>query len=100
MDHIFPIASYKDTENKMKKLMNYTNLQVLTPGENLDKRAKLPTKAMASKVDPSCWPDGITWDMLPDIYPGWATPLRMHAPSSEGAGSSADHAAMGSSSSD
>ena len=38
---------------------------------------KLPTKAMAAKVDPACWPDGITMDMLPDIYPGWRTPLRM-----------------------
>ena len=34
---------------------------------------------MAAKVDPACWPDVITMDMLPDIYPGWATPLRMHA---------------------
>ena len=24
------------------------------------KEDKLPTKAMAAKVDPACWPDGIT----------------------------------------
>lgn len=30
-------------------------------------------------VERWCWPDGVTEDMLPDIYPGWATPLRMEA---------------------
>ena len=49
----------------------------LLTSENKVKCNKLPTKAMAAKVTRSCWPDGITMDMLPDIYPGWRTPLRM-----------------------
>ena len=57
--------------------MHYSNLQLLTAEENAFKRGRLPTKAMAARVDRSCWPDGITEDMLPDIYPGWRTPLRM-----------------------
>ena len=76
VDHIFPIASY-DVTRQQAKYMNYTNTQLLARDENRDKSDKLPTKAMAAKVDPSCWPDGVTMDMLPDIYPGWATPLRM-----------------------
>ena len=59
------------------KVMNITNLQPLTKEENRQKWDKLPTKAMAAKVDRSCWPDGVTEDMLPDKYDGWATPLRM-----------------------
>lgn len=76
VDHIFPIASY-DVSYQQAKYMNYTNTQLLARDENRDKSDKLPTKAMAAKVDPACWPDGVTMDMLPDIYPGWATPLRM-----------------------
>lgn len=34
---------------------------------------------MAARVERWAWPPGITEDMLPDIYDGWATPLRMHA---------------------
>ena len=91
LDHIFPMIAYDaqqpSTHNKM---CNYTNLQLLTPSENNCKSAKLPTKAMAAKVDPACWPDGVTMDMLPDIYPGWATPLRMHVGGSGGASCSTD----------
>ena len=57
--------------------MSVSNTQLLAMQENRSKSNKLPTKAMAAKVDPACWPDGITMDMLPDIYPGWRTPLRM-----------------------
>ena len=78
IDHIFPMSIYKlENETQQRRCMHYTNLQPLTLSENRNKSAKLPTKAMAAKVDRSCWPDGITEDMLPDIYPGWATPLRM-----------------------
>ena len=88
LDHIFPLTRYSlHEENKM---MHYSNLQLLLGKENQRKSKKLPTKAMAAKVDPACWPDGITMDMLPDIYPGWATPLRMHASGSDGAGCSTD----------
>lgn len=103
-DHIFPLSRYRIQEKEQQaKAMHYTNMQPLTKLENELKQDKLPTKAMAAKVHPDCWPDGITMDMLPDIYPGWATPLRMHADgeeegqaasSSSGAGSSADHARM------
>ena len=84
VDHIFPVHGAADQE----KMMHYSNLQLLTSNENEHKRDRLPTKSMAAKVDPKCWPDGITMDMLPDIYPGWATPLRMH--SSGGASCSTD----------
>ncbi len=62
-----------------KRAMHFSNLQPLTADENGDKSDKLPTKAMAAKVERWAWPPGITEDMLPDIYDGWATPLRMRA---------------------
>lgn len=77
-DHVFPMSGY-DLSSKANQLrcMHHTNFQPLTITENRSKRAKLPTKAMAARVNRKCWPDGITMDMLPDIYPGWRTPLRM-----------------------
>lgn len=78
-DHIFALASFDiQLASHQARAMHWSNLQLLTQQENKDKSDKLPTKAMAAKVDPACWPDGVTMDMLPDIYPGWATPLRMH----------------------
>ena len=99
---------YRIQEQKQQeKAMNFTNMQPLTKYENEIKLNKLPTKAMAAKVNPDCWPDGITIDMLPDIYPGWATPLRMsleeeedeegeetRAGAASGVGSSMKHALM------
>ena len=76
-DHIFPLAKYKNTKDKEKKMLHFSNLQPLPGNANLDKRDKLPTKAMAARVERWAWPDGVTEDMLPDIYPGWSTPLRM-----------------------
>ena len=77
-DHIFPMSGYDlSSKANQMKCMHYTNLQPLKITENRTKRAKLPTKAMAARVNRDCWPDSITEDMLPDIYPGWATPLRM-----------------------
>ena len=78
IDHIFAMSLYnfKDSAQQFKA-MHYTNLQPLLCNENREKTNWLPTKAMAAKVDRSCWPDGVTEDMLPDIYPGWRTPLRM-----------------------
>ena len=78
MDHIFPLAKYAIAAlGQQAKAMHYSNLQPLTKKENLDKSDKLPTKAMAAKVERWAWPDGVTEDMLPDIYPGWSTALRM-----------------------
>ena len=80
IDHIFPLSMWKEMNLKeQKQAMNYQNLQMLLSAENLDKHNRLPTKAMAAKVPKELWPDGITEDMLPDIYDGWATPLRMNA---------------------
>jgi hypothetical protein len=78
IDHIFALALY-DLSNpqNVARVMHWSNLQLLTRVENQWKTDKLPTKAMAAKVDRSCWPDGVTEDMLPDVYPGWSTPLRM-----------------------
>ena len=78
IDHIFPLESYSFDGGVIDpRCMHYSNMQPLPPFDNGSKLDKLPTKAMSAKVDPTCWPDGITMDMLPDIYPGWATPLRM-----------------------
>jgi hypothetical protein len=85
IDHIFPFKLFNlSNRTDTSKVMHFTNLQVLTHKENQWKSDKLPTKAMAAKVNPDCWPDGITMDMLPDIYPGWATPLRMHLEEEDG----------------
>jgi len=78
IDHIFPCDRYDfNVEGQQKKGFNYRNMQPLTPRENRQKWNKLPTKAMAAKVPRELWPDGVTEDMLPDIYPDWRTPLRM-----------------------
>jgi 5-methylcytosine-specific restriction endonuclease McrA len=78
IDHIFPCDCYDfNIEGQQKKGFNYKNMQPLSPRENRQKWNKLPTKAMAAKVPRELWPDDITEDMLPDIYPGWTTPLRM-----------------------
>ena len=77
-DHIFPLSIYNiATEGAQFMAMHFSNLQPLTGMENKDKSDKLPTKAMAAKVEQWAWPPGVTEDMLPDIYDGWATPLRM-----------------------
>ena len=91
IDHVFPIASYSiGIPGQQACAMHVTNLQPLTATENRQKSSKLPTKAMAAKVDRDKWPPGVTEDMLPEIYPGWATPLRMHAAPTPGASSSTD----------
>lgn len=78
IDHIFPMSMYNLKHLKeQKRCMNFSNLQPLSHKENFDKLDKLPTKAMASKVEAWAWPPGVTEDMLPDIYDCWATPLRM-----------------------
>ncbi len=79
-DHIFPFAMYDVSKaDQQRRVSNFSNVQPLTEAENLYKSDKLPTKAMAAKVARWAWPDGVTEDMLPDIYDGWATPLRMRA---------------------
>lgn len=78
IDHVFPLEAYDHSSGIIdERCMHWSNMQPLPPADNGSKLDKLPTKAMAAKVDPSCWPDGVTMDMLPDIYPGWSTPLRM-----------------------
>lgn len=78
MDHVFPLMLYDVRDaSSQRRAMNWTNVQPLTKHENRNKSDKLPTKAMAAKVDRDKWPSGVTEDMLPDIYPGWTTPLRM-----------------------
>lgn len=78
LDHIFPCVLYNpEVSGWQRKCFHYSNIQPLSAKENRNKYVKLPTKAMAAKVDRDKWPPGITEDMLPDIYPGWSTPLRM-----------------------
>lgn len=77
-DHIFPLSGYDIREDTSQLMaMHFSNLQPLTRVENKLKSDFLPTKAMAAKVERWAWPPGITEDMLPDIYEGWSTPLRM-----------------------
>lgn len=76
-DHIFPLSRY-DAATEQHKMTRWENLQMLTFEENDEKNDKLPTKAMASNVPKHLWPDGVTYDMLPDIYPGWATAQNKH----------------------
>lgn len=79
LDHVFPMTSFTLAEDdQRKKANNVNNMQMLTPAENQSKSCRLPTKAMAARVPKELWPPGITEDTLPDIYDGWATPLRMH----------------------
>lgn len=78
IDHIFALMQHDMTTiDGQKKAMHWSNLQPLTSTENQSKSDKLPTKAMAAKVERWAWPTGITEADLPDIYPGWSTPLRM-----------------------
>lgn len=77
IDHIFPLARY-DAAIEKHKMTNWHNLQPLTRMENSDKRDQLPTKAMATKVPREFWPNGVTEDMLPNIYKGWKTSLNMN----------------------
>jgi len=78
VDHVFPMHAYDVCDmEQQKQMMHFSNLQPLSETENSNKSAKLPTKAMAAKVERWAWPPGVTEDMLPDIYDGWATPLRM-----------------------
>lgn len=78
IDHIFPLARHlMDTMESQKQASHFSNLQPLTEAENLSKMDKLPTKAMAAKVERWAWPPGVTEDMLPEVYEGWSTPLRM-----------------------
>ena len=91
VDHIFPFDLYDlEFEEHQRRVMHWSNTQPLTQQENSFKSNRLPTKAMAAKVHPSCWPEGVTMDDLPECYDGWATPLRMFNTNSHGAGSSSD----------
>ena len=78
VDHVFPLVLFDMTKPPQQRMScHWSNLQPLTAAENGWKSDKLPTKAMAAKVERWAWPPGVTEDMLPDIYDGWATPLRM-----------------------
>jgi hypothetical protein len=77
IDHIFPITAY-NAANDQSKFMHYTNLQILTAEENISKGSKLPTKDMATKVDMDRWPDGVTYDSLPEKYDNWHSSQKMH----------------------
>ena len=77
VDHIFPFALYGSSH--LSRVMHFSNLQPLSPEGNNDKRARLPTQAMAAKVSVDCWPDGVSMEDLPLQYNGWASPLQYTA---------------------
>lgn len=69
IDHIFPATLYDfDDAAAQYRWMHWSNLQPLSRLENRHKADKLPTKAMATKVKPECWPTGIAPEDLPDSY--------------------------------
>ena len=78
VDHIFPLSLFdlSNPEN-VKRVMHWSNYQLLTVEENRTKSDTLPTKVMASNVERWAWPPGVTEDMLPDIYEGWSTEMWM-----------------------
>lgn len=77
IDHIFPLSAYKTMdERQQRQAMHYTNLQILTKEENLEKRDRMPTQAMADKTLQCNWPPGIKFSDLPVAYPGWTSGLR------------------------
>lgn len=76
VDHIFPFAVYDVTSAEQQRAVcHHTNVQLLTAEENLEKSDKLPTRAMADGVMQCCWPPGVKYDDLPEIYDGWRSPL-------------------------
>lgn len=76
IDHIFPFAAYNmQSEEHQRAVCHFTNVQLLTAEENLEKGSRLPTKAMAERTFQCNWPPGIKYDDLPDIYEGWRSPL-------------------------
>tara|TARA_B100000424_G_C22828554_1_gene442769 strand:+ start:217 stop:912 length:696 start_codon:yes stop_codon:yes gene_type:complete len=77
LDHIFPLSTYIVNDQTQFQMMHFSNFQKLTALENIKKSGRLPTKAMAVKVERWAWPDGITVDMLPDKYDDWDTATRM-----------------------
>lgn len=77
LDHIFPLSSYTVDDQTQYQMMHFSNFQKLTALENIRKSDRLPTKAMAVKVERWAWPAGITSDMLPDKYDDWETATRM-----------------------
>lgn len=76
VDHIFPMSMFDlQNEEEQLKCMHFSNFQPLTKKENTSKGDKLPTKAMALKVDPKYWPSGIRIEDLPEKYPMWKSAL-------------------------
>ena len=67
IDHIFPMSKYSlDTLEDQKRCMHWSNMQTLTPADNLTKKNALPNKCLAKLVRRDCWPLGIEEDDLPD----------------------------------
>lgn len=79
IDHIWPFRLFDlSTKDGQERVMHWSNMQPLTDEENRSKGTRLPTKAMADRaLQAFAWPDRISYNDLPDIYEGWATPLRM-----------------------
>lgn len=78
IDHIFPFNAFDMTmPGNLRKVMHYSNLQPLLSNENSNKRCRLPTQQMASKVNFECWPENLQHQQLPEKYDGWRSALMM-----------------------
>ena len=69
IDHIFPFKKYDMSDPEMqRRVMHYSNLQLLDGTENIKKTDKLPLRHMAASVQEWIWPPGLTIDDLPISY--------------------------------
>lgn len=69
-DHIFPMSRYDATDpEEQRMMMHYSNMQPLKltgKGGNISKNNRLPTKAVAARVERWAWPPGIDEAQLDD----------------------------------
>lgn len=69
VDHVFPFKKYNMSDPDMqRRVMHYSNLQLLDGTENIKKKDKLPLRHMAARVQPWAWPPGTTMEDLPTSY--------------------------------
>ena len=69
IDHIFPFVAYDmSMPDHQRRVMHYSNMQLLLPHDNISKNDKLPSRMMSSRVERWAWPDGIGDYDLPVQY--------------------------------
>ena len=60
IDHIFPLKAYNLLDpRQQRQAFHFSNLQPLSRADNQRKGSRMPTLAMADKVQRSSWPPGV-----------------------------------------